>query len=660
MSGASRWPRPAELLLALQLGLGALLLLVVSGQAHPVIPLLVALLFPLGTWRRRHDLGLLQHALLVALPVGLSAAVWPVSARGGQQFHGSFHAAVAGLLLAALQLHAAPSPARTGWMLGGTGLAVMATAIGMPNYVGAFGVGALQLEGEPLHLAVTAVWGLAALLVLRGELSAPGAPARGALPALVCALLTAALTWGLVRLVRATYDDMSTAYFKLLEGAPLRSAGGFSGQVQLGSLAAQIGPEGQAVALRAFADRPPGYLRGKVFQAYGKGRWTAQVPTRDLPRAQGRVQLPGRPASGAGAAPLEVYPDEEYGANFFLPLEASAVETACERVVLQHGGALRSASQPTSRGYGVHLDPAPVQDGLDEPGWLQLPQDPELLAALDELIAAQRLAGLSPEDAVVRLGRWFSGAYEYRLGIELRPGKDPLVQWLREERHGHCELFASAGALVLRRLGVPCRYVTGFLCEEGHPWEDGVWVARRAHAHAWIEWIDGARGWRVAELTPPGAIAPVAPPGGLAPLTEWLSARWDRLAGALRGGLSSLPGLLFGLARDFGAWVIAAWWRLPVLLLLLAAWPLLQRWRKRGVAGPTRRVETPLRPEVEAARRRFQRLEARLRRVGLGRAEHDTLLEYAARLERAELPGDVARDEALGLVRGLALERYAP
>ena len=663
---------PSELCLAAQVALAALLLLLISEQVHPLLPLLLALAFPFSA-RWRHDLGLIPHAAWVALPVGLSFAVWPVAARGGQQFHGSFHSACAGLLLAAAQLHARPSPARSGWVFLGTGLTIMATAIGMPSYVGRFGLGRLTLEPRPLYELVTLLWAAAAAGALRGELTRPaplgqaGAGRRragGTVAATVCALMTLGLTWGLVRVIEGSYDELTQVYFRLLEGAPLRSAGGFSDQAQLGSLTDQIGPEAQAVAVRSFSAGPPGYLRGKAFQSYTEGRWTVRLVAREVELRGGRVGLPGRePPPPQATRDLEVYPASEYGAHFFLPLEASAVATACERVAMTEGGALRSASQPTSRGYDVFLArETPWIEGLSDPGWLELPtRDPELMRALDELIAAQELAGLPPPQVVARLASFFDRTYTCKVGIQFRPGSDPLVQWLREKRHGHCELFASAGTLLLRRLGVPARYVTGFICSERHPWEPELWVARRAHAHAWIEWAHPQRGWQVAELTPASAIAGPTPGGWFTHLREWLSARWDQLSGAFRDGLAGVPRALLGLVSAFAAWVAGAWWRGPLLMLSILAWPLWRRLRTARRARAVARAGSVLPPEVEAERRRFLALEQRLRRVGLGRHAGETLLEYAGRLERAaELPPGVARGEALALVRGFALRRYAP
>lgn len=72
---------------------------------------------------------------------------------------------------------------------------------------------------------------------------------------------------------------------------------------------------------------------------------------------------------------------------------------------------------------------------------------------------------------------------------------DPLVDFLKNTRAGHCEWYAGATALVLRAVGVPAQLVTGF-----RGWdmdEEGNLVVRQRHAHAWVEVL-------VSRPPPPG------------------------------------------------------------------------------------------------------------------------------------------------------------
>jgi len=81
-------------------------------------------------------------------------------------------------------------------------------------------------------------------------------------------------------------------------------------------------------------------------------------------------------------------------------------------------------------------------------------------------------------------------------------GTDPVEYFLTQSRKGYCMHYASAAALMLRAMGLPARYVSGFTaeCASGQRAD----VPDRA-AHAWVEvWIDNF-GWYPAEVTPAAA-----------------------------------------------------------------------------------------------------------------------------------------------------------
>ena len=59
--------------------------------------------------------------------------------------------------------------------------------------------------------------------------------------------------------------------------------------------------------------------------------------------------------------------------------------------------------------------------------------------------------------------------------------------------------FASAGVLLLRRLGVPARYVTGYAAEIG---SSGSVPVPDTAAHAWVEIYLNGYGWYPVDVTP--------------------------------------------------------------------------------------------------------------------------------------------------------------
>ena len=83
-------------------------------------------------------------------------------------------------------------------------------------------------------------------------------------------------------------------------------------------------------------------------------------------------------------------------------------------------------------------------------------------------------------------------------------GVDPVYYFLTESHRGYCMHYASAVTLMLRAVGVPARYVSGFAAEVSP--DRRTDVPDRA-AHAWVEvWIDGF-GWYPVEVTPADAFA---------------------------------------------------------------------------------------------------------------------------------------------------------
>src|SRR5690606_19777157 len=65
-----------------------------------------------------------------------------------------------------------------------------------------------------------------------------------------------------------------------------------------------------------------------------------------------------------------------------------------------------------------------------------------------------------------------------------------------------CEQFAGAFAAMARSIGLPARVAVGFTQGETDPAEDGLYVVRGEHAHAWPEVYLAGAGWVAFEPTP--------------------------------------------------------------------------------------------------------------------------------------------------------------
>ncbi|MBA2481071.1 MAG: transglutaminase domain-containing protein [Planctomycetes bacterium] len=111
----------------------------------------------------------------------------------------------------------------------------------------------------------------------------------------------------------------------------------------------------------------------------------------------------------------------------------------------------------------------------------------------------------APENAAAAVCRFLADHCEYRTQNLPKPANETggaLRTFLfasETERLGHCQYFASAAAILLRRAGHQARCVIGFASNERD--DQGV-VFRGMHAHAWIEVADSYGIWRRFDPTP--------------------------------------------------------------------------------------------------------------------------------------------------------------
>src|SRR5262245_58363504 len=108
------------------------------------------------------------------------------------------------------------------------------------------------------------------------------------------------------------------------------------------------------------------------------------------------------------------------------------------------------------------------------------------------------LADVDPAAEPERAARRVEAALQTRFGYTLeipQSGDSPVEEFLFVHKAGHCESFATAMALMLREVGIPTRFVTGFVGGE-----DGLlsrYVIRRgANADGWVGAVGGPEaGW---------------------------------------------------------------------------------------------------------------------------------------------------------------------
>jgi uncharacterized membrane protein len=93
--------------------------------------------------------------------------------------------------------------------------------------------------------------------------------------------------------------------------------------------------------------------------------------------------------------------------------------------------------------------------------------------------------------------------YTYSVTPGMIPeGEDFVDQFLFEKKEGFCTSFATTMAILGRCVGIPTRYVEGFVLDYTSK-EDIYYLVRKHKAHSWAEAYFEGVGWIPFEATPP-------------------------------------------------------------------------------------------------------------------------------------------------------------
>jgi len=423
---------------------------------------------------------------------------------------------------------------------------------------------------------------------------------------------------------------------------------------KLGNILSALRSEPRGIALRGYSDRPPGYLRGEVFDSYQWGQWSAertwnvrlsggQLRTYKARRVEhvGKAQMAASKRQSASRfrfllseqadsdrsiGHVELVGDPEKGNTVFMPLQTCWVEAATQEIALTAHGEISDGidhGQP----YVAGVAQKPKQESLSaEDRALLLTVDSRLADSLGRYASRLCQGATTAQEKAARIANHFQSAYLYSLDHTRVPrDRDPVEYFLLTHHAAHCEYFASATALLLRCVGVPTRYVTGYVMEELSDSQD-YYLARNRDAHAWVEYYDDAsRRWRPVESTPGRSV-------------RMLEAENDEDDGAVAGGdlegqqaggrIGWLSRFLFGWFRGRATEVLIVVFRVlqALMIVLLVAWLI---WRRRSAT-------TLEAAEAKLIRQRY-RMDRRLRRWGWRRRSSETLHQFAARLQSAAI-----------------------
>lgn len=259
------------------------------------------------------------------------------------------------------------------------------------------------------------------------------------------------------------------------------------------------------------------YISAFALGTYGDASWSLTPPDTTSPPG-----YPRRPGTTLG---YEIFhPNDPSGQT---PLCALQGMIEADIAPLSYRGdgilILPPSDGPIGYRYRVRSRPLSVED-LDDtatvanrtsvpPAWLQLPDDETLVIGIRGLNAENITPG-SLKQQLLQLRDGLQQECRYSLDIDNPDNRDPLTNFLFHEKRGHCELFATAGVMAARALGVPARIAYGWA--GGSYYENSnLFVFRAREAHAWTEVLIADVGWVVLDCTPPASIgnSRAAPPG---------------------------------------------------------------------------------------------------------------------------------------------------
>jgi hypothetical protein len=155
--------------------------------------------------------------------------------------------------------------------------------------------------------------------------------------------------------------------------------------------------------------------------------------------------------------------------------------------------------------------------------YLQLPElDPRIRDLARKITAASP----TPYDKAAAMESYLQTRYAYSLDLSGAPGENPLSYFLFERRAGHCEYFAAAMTVMLRSLGIPARYVNGFLPGEYNDVGED-YIVRASDAHSWVEVYFPEYGWITFDPTPPSLDTAGGRFKRLAYYWDWFELTWN-------------------------------------------------------------------------------------------------------------------------------------
>lgn len=403
--------------------------------------------------------------------------------------------------------------------------------------------------------------------------------------------VTVALGAALHQTLWANQGSIMAATARLLASAPMNEQS--TRQNNNPQLSSSFGANtSTARLLRIKGNVESGHLRAASFSRYKEGVWGPPLSRREplgaaLPQETGE-EYPNREDVPRALNDAQVTLLRESGGTLFAPLNAHAImPTLGQSFNWDRFQGPFKTEDPTpvtyyftdskKSFYGWEVEQGPLCVSLEKPNkTVKDVENARQLAAtqrellvvpaeidpkVSELARQITRTGRSQPEKAAQIIAYLLKNNPYSVNFERGPG-DPVSEFVLNKRPGHCQYFASASVMMLRAVGIPARYVSGYFANERE--RDGQIIVRGRDAHAWTEAYFDTIGWVSLDATPvPGRADPaVNPVPFYQPIVEraedfFARARawFGRLTPLQIGGIVLVIALLWGLERARQNWV---------------------------------------------------------------------------------------------------------
>ncbi|MCG6917421.1 MAG: transglutaminase-like domain-containing protein [Deltaproteobacteria bacterium] len=332
--------------------------------------------------------------------------------------------------------------------------------------------------------------------------------------------------------------------------------------------------------------------------------------------------MPGKDRAGIGSTSTLMVSTYLKGKKGILklPLGSLRIENLPVATVEQNQyGTVEVMDGPGLINYRVHYASNALIDS--PPTEIDLIVPPEEERGIEKTVAELGLEADSPREVTSRVAAYFRKNFSYSLTLA-EPGEEgtSLENFLCTSRSAHCEYFAAATVLLLRKLKVPARYATGYAVHEYSDLEK-AFVVRQRHAHAWaLVYLDGR--WQDLDTTPSSWME----------AEEKAAARWLGLADLWSWCTYTLSKWRWGERRG-GVTRYLGWLLVPLIVFL--AWRV---YGKKGVARIHKEQgdrRTQIRSGVDSE---FYLITERLGELGFVRNSGETMTNLLARIGESQPP----------------------